>query len=177
MPFFVPSLAQRAKLVDEMLHVACKRISGWKRSRLLDAHAFAIARRPFEIVPARIVRRYCPWDGLKAPVKGSEISGCSSAGILWVVSIFYAIVTRDKWHELPQTRRAFARYCVRLAATFCDCKHGQFSRQTLRAQRFANLVRISACILNALRVVGNTWDGARKPKRKRQSYFLHLFNL
>lgn len=101
MPFFVPSLAQRAELVDEMLHVACKCISGWKRSRLLDAHSLAIARRPFEIVPACIVSRYRPLDGLKAPVKGSEISGGASAGILWVVSILDAIVTGDKWHELP----------------------------------------------------------------------------
>lgn len=160
-----------------MLHVACKRVSRWKRSRFLDAHAFAIARFPFEIVPACIVRRYSPRDGLKAPVKGSEISGGASACVLWVVSILDAIVTRDKGHELPQTRSAFARYCMRLAATLCDCKHGQFKRQTLRFECFANLVRIGACILNALRVVGNAWDGERKPKRKYQSYSLHLFNL
>ena len=64
--FFVPLLAQRAELVDEILHVACKRIGGWKGARLLDAHSFAIARRAFEIVPACIVRRDRPRDGLKA---------------------------------------------------------------------------------------------------------------
>ena len=37
--FFVPSLAQSAELVDEMLYVACKRVSRRKRSRLLDAHS------------------------------------------------------------------------------------------------------------------------------------------
>lgn len=47
MPFFVPSLAQRAELVDEMLHVACKRIGGGKLARLLDAHSLAIRRRFF----------------------------------------------------------------------------------------------------------------------------------
>ena len=66
MPFFVPSLAQRAELVDEMLQVACKRTSRGKRSRLLDAHSLAIARRLFEIVPACIVRRHSPWDERKA---------------------------------------------------------------------------------------------------------------
>ena len=66
--FFVPSLAQRSELVDEMLHVACKCIGGGKRSRLLDAHTFAIARFPFEIVPACIVCRHRPRDGLKASV-------------------------------------------------------------------------------------------------------------
>ena len=64
--FFVPSIAQRDERVDEMLHVACKRISRWKRSRLLDAHAIAIARRFFEIVPACIVRRNRPRDRVKA---------------------------------------------------------------------------------------------------------------
>ena len=160
-----------------MLNVTCKRVSRRKCARLLDAHSLAIARRPFEIVPACIVRRNGPRDGLKAPVKGSEISGGASACILWIVSILYAIVTRDKWHELPQTRRSFARYCVRLAATLGYCKHGQFKRQTLRFECFANLVRMGARILNALRIVGNAWDWDCKPKRKRQSYFLHLFNL
>ena len=63
---FLPSLTQRSKLVGEMLHGACKRISRWKRSRLLDAHSLAIARRPFEIVPACIVRRHSPRDERKA---------------------------------------------------------------------------------------------------------------
>ena len=66
MPFFVPSIAQCAELVDEMLHVACKCISGGELARFLDAHSIAIARRPFEIVPACIVRRNRPRDGLKA---------------------------------------------------------------------------------------------------------------
>ena len=37
--FFVPSLAQRSKLVDEMLNVTCKRIGGGELARLLDAHS------------------------------------------------------------------------------------------------------------------------------------------
>ena len=37
--FFVPSLAQRSELVDEMLNVACKRIGGGELARLLDAHS------------------------------------------------------------------------------------------------------------------------------------------
>ena len=46
--------------------MACKRIGGGKRSRLLDAHSLSIARRPFEIVPACIVRRNSPRDRVKA---------------------------------------------------------------------------------------------------------------
>ena len=38
-PFFVPSLAQSAERVDEMLYVACKRVSRRKCARLLDAHS------------------------------------------------------------------------------------------------------------------------------------------
>ena len=62
---FLPSLTQRSKLVDEMLHVACECIGGGLAC-LLDAHSLAIARRPFEIVPACIVRRHSPRDERKA---------------------------------------------------------------------------------------------------------------